>query len=238
MNIIYKIKRLFRNVEIQNLMTYVSFTMAAIFVGNMMTDGQIVSFLSFDRSLILEGQVWRIITFLLLPQTGSVFWIFFSVMFYYYTGRLVEEQWGSHNLTMYFLTGAVLLIATGFITGYADSSYLYFSLFLVYAYFNPRNQLRIMFLIPIEVRWVALVDIVFMLVDFFKAFAFYIMPLSAMKWLALGMQLSVLSAFGTFAIFFGGAYIARWRNKIKHKDFIAEMKRNKIKASKRDEDDR
>lgn len=102
MNFSYKVKRFFRNFEIENLMTYIAASMAIVFVGDMLTNGLMSSYLSFSRSAILEGQVWRLLTFLFIPQTNSVVWIIFSVYFYYITGKETEMAWGAHNLTMYF----------------------------------------------------------------------------------------------------------------------------------------
>ena len=209
--------------------------MAIIFVGDLFTQGMLSAFLSFDKAAILEGQVWRVITFLMLPQTGSPIWIVFSVYFYYFIGKAVENEWGSHNLTMYFLLGAALLIISGFVTGYADASYLYFSLFLVFAHLNPHHRFMMFMLIPIEAKWMAVIDAVFMLLSFVQAFPLY--PFYPMK--ALGFQLSVLIAFLVYLIFFGKDHFGHLINRYKHRDFYREMKRSRIKMSgnERDEDD-
>ena len=60
----------------------------------MLTNGLMSSYLSFSRSAILEGQVWRLLTFLFIPQTNSVVWIIFSVYFYYITGKETEMARG------------------------------------------------------------------------------------------------------------------------------------------------
>lgn len=228
MDLKYKIKRFFRNIAIENLMTYIAASMAIIFVGNLFTDGMLSSFLSFNRDAILEGQVWRIITFLMLPQSSSPIWIVFSIYFYWFIGKQTENQWGSHNLTMYFLTGAVLLIASGFATGYTNASYLYFSLFLVYAHLNPYHSLLMFMVIPIEARWMALIDAIFMLADFARAFTFY----AYSPKLAAALQLSVAVAFLTYFIFFGKDHFGGIVNKFRHRDFYREMKQKKIKVTK------
>ena len=228
MDIKYKIKRFFRNIAVENLMTYIAASMAIIFVGDLFTDSMLSSFLSFDRDAILQGQVWRLITFLMLPQTGSPIWIVFSVYFYWFIGRETENQWGSHNLTMYFLTGAVLLIASGFATGYTNASFLYFSLFLVYAHLNPHHQFLMFMVIPIEARWMALIDAVYMLSNFVKAFMLY----AYAPRLAAALQLSVGAAFLTYFIFFGKDHLGGIVNKFRHRDFYREMKQKKIKVTK------
>ena len=228
MDLKYKIKRFFRNISIENLMTYIAASMAIIFVGDLFTDGMMSSFLSFNRDAILQGQVWRLITFLMLPQSSSPIWIVFSIYFYWFIGKETENQWGSHNLTMYFLTGAVLLIASGFATGYTNASFLYFSLFLVYAHLNPYHQFLMFMVIPIEARWMALIDAVYMLSDFARAFTFY----AYSPKLAAALQLSVAVAFLTYFIFFGKDHFGGIVNKFKHRDFYREMKQKKIKVTK------
>ncbi|WP_455526440.1 hypothetical protein [Huintestinicola sp.] len=228
MDLKYKIKRFFRNISIENLMTYIAASMAIIFVGDLFTDGMMSSFLSFNRDAILQGQVWRLITFLMLPQSSSPIWIVFSIYFYWFIGKQTENQWGSHNLTMYFLTGAVLLIASGFATGYTNASYLYFSLFLVYAHLNPYHSLLMFMVIPIEARWMALIDAIFMLADFARAFTFY----AYSPKLAAALQLSVAVAFLTYFIFFGKDHFGGIVNKFRHRDFYREMKQKKIKVTK------
>ena len=228
MDLKYKIKRFFRNISIENLMTYIAASMAIIFVGDLFTDGMMSSFLSFNRDAILQGQVWRLITFLMLPQSSSPIWIVFSIYFYWFIGKEAENQWGSHNLTMYFLTGAVLLIASGFATGYTNASFLYFSLFLVYAHLNPYHQFLMFMVIPIEARWMALIDAVYMLSDFARAFTFY----AYSPKLAAALQLSVSVAFLTYFIFFGKDHFGGIVNKFKHRDFYREMKQKKIKVTK------
>ena len=209
-------------------MTYIAASMAIIFVGDLFTDGMMSSFLSFNRDAILQGQVWRLITFLMLPQSSSPIWIVFSIYFYWFIGKETENQWGSHILTMYFLTGAVLLIASGFATGYTNASFLYFSLFLVYAHLNPYHQFLMFMVIPIEARWMALIDAVYMLSDFARAFTFY----AYSPKLAAALQLSVAVAFLTYFIFFGKDHFGGIVNRFKHRDFYREMKQKKIKVTK------
>ena len=129
---------------------------------------------------------------------------------------------------MYFLTGAVLLIASGFATGYTNASFLYFSLFLVYAHLNPYHQFLMFMVIPIEARWMALIDAVYMLSDFARAFTFY----AYSPKLAAALQLSVAVAFLTYFIFFGKDHFGGIVNKFKHRDFYREMKQKKIKVTK------
>lgn len=226
MNFSYKIKRFFRNFAIENLMTYIAASMAIIFIGDLLTEGLMSTYLTFNRAAILHGQIWRIFTFLMLPQTDSVIWIAISVYFYYITGKETEMAWGARNLTLYFLTGSALLIGVGFLVGSASSSYLLFSLFLVYARLYPDMEIRLFAILPIQAKWIALIDIVFMIGAFADGFKYYAMGLTRV---GLGIQLSVIAAFATYFIFFGKDYIDGIRNRRRHKEFL---ERSKIRVTK------
>ena len=133
-----------------------------------------------------------------------------------------------------FLTGTLLLIGVGFIAGAASSSYLLFSLFLVYAYLYPEMEFLMFFVVPIKAKWLALIDIVFMLVSFGDAFKYYLYDMASV---GLGIQLSVLAAFVTFAIFFGKNYIDRFRNRRTHKTFLNRNNINVTKGGRNGDDE-
>lgn len=229
----YKLRRFFRNFAIENIMTYIAATMGLVYVGDLFTNYMLTSWLYFDRAAILSGQVWRLVTFLFMPQSSGIFWVVISVYFYYFIGKEVENDWGSHELTLYLLTGYAMLLAIGLLTGYTDASYLYFSLLLVFAALRPHQIFRLFMIVPVEAKWIAVIDSIYMLWEFAAAFLFY---LSAPR-LALGIQLSVLAGFATYAIFFGKPIINRIRNRRKHRDFINQMRQNDMTGIRRDEED-
>ena len=57
--------------------------------------------------------------------------------------------------------GVILTIIGGFITGYTSNTYLYFAMFFAFAVLYPDHQFLLFFIIPIKVKWLALVDAVF-----------------------------------------------------------------------------
>lgn len=123
--------------------------------------------LMFDRAAIFEGEVWRIFTFLFLPPGSSLAFTLLALFFYYSIGSELEAQWGSFGFSAFYLLGAIGAIISGFITGYADNTYLNLTLFLAYAILFPRSEFRIFFLIPVEARWLALADGILLAILFF-----------------------------------------------------------------------
>jgi hypothetical protein len=66
--------------------------------------------------LILQGQIWRLVTFLIVPESLSLIWFavaLFSIIFWAHHGA----EWGTAKFTLFYLTGAVLTAVAGFIGG-------------------------------------------------------------------------------------------------------------------------
>lgn len=218
MNPVDKIKRFFRNLAFPNMMAYIVATMAIIYVGDLASGYQISPFMSFIRTNILHGEIWRVLTFLGLPVGSSPLWFVVSLMFYYGIGRDLESAWGSHDFTIYMLTGFLLTITGGFISGAAFNSFLYLSMFMAYAALMPGNTFMLFFVFPVKAKWLAILDAVYMLFSLiFGSFS---------------VRLAAAAALGTFLIFFGKSFFRRIMNKWKHRDFIHQARRNSIKVNK------
>ena len=107
------------NFGIPNLMLYVVignaivwlFTMAASFSGS---GAGILEYLYFSPYHILRGQIWRLVTFIIIPSSTSILALIFFY-FYYMIGRTVEAQWGAGKFTIYFFSGVLLTVVYGFL---------------------------------------------------------------------------------------------------------------------------
>ncbi len=138
-------------------MTFIAIGNALVFVLGMF-EPTFLSMLIFDWSMIMRGQVWRLISFIFVPE-GS--WLaLIAIYFYYWLGRTLENEWGSLKLTLFYLLGMFFTILYGAVSGSGvNSIYLNMSLFLAYATINPNQQIRLYFLIPIKMKWLAILDI-------------------------------------------------------------------------------
>jgi len=162
-------RRLGRNFGIPNLMIYITSTMLAVYILGYFFMPSIIGFLSLSWRAVLQGQIWRLITFLVLPPTwGNVLLLFIALYATYHIGNTLEMEWGTTLFTIYFLLGAVGAILAAILTGYGTNYYLYLSLFLAYAYLYPNATFMLFFLIPIKAKWLA----AFNWALYFLAFAF------------------------------------------------------------------
>ncbi len=131
--------------------------------------GTFVSYLFYIPDFFLHGEVWRIITFIFIPNSSNILFFAISLYFYYFIGSSLEKQWGSGKFTIYYLSGVILLILYASIMrvlGYfviMDSSYLNLSMFFAFATFFPEARVLLFFIIPIKIKWLALLDAAFFL---------------------------------------------------------------------------
>lgn len=168
-----KLDRKFGRYAIKNLMLIFVGAMAIVFIMNMAiyasTGQSLYSRLIFDRDAIFSGEFWRIFTFIFLPPNLSLIFIIFSLYLYYIIGSTLENQWGALGFNAFYLLGIIGSIIAGLIVGYATNYYINLSLFLAFALLNPNYQLYLFFFIPIEMKWLALLDIVLIAVDFYNS---------------------------------------------------------------------
>ena len=148
---------------IPNLMLYISIANVAIaLIDTFSLNGiTLSSVLFFSRSAILHGQIWRVFTFVFLPESSGLFSALISAYFYYWIGSLLEREWGTARFNVFYLAGVVLNILFGFVTGYSSIYYVNMSLFFAFAALYPDMQVLLFFIIPIKIKWLAWIDAAF-----------------------------------------------------------------------------
>ena len=159
----------YRNRGIRNLMLYIAIGNAVIYflsmifatgirIGGMAVDLQ--ALLVFDGLSVLHGQVWRLVTFLLVPGVGSGFidsLILLLVLFFYYRiGIVLEQALGTLRFNLFYLTGVILMDLFGVIFGLQfNGTVLNLSLLLAFATLYPENRMLLMYIIPIKLKYLA-----------------------------------------------------------------------------------
>ncbi len=178
MKFLYKLERRFGRYAIQNLMKYIIVLYGIGFVINMVNPYIYYEFLSLDASMILKGQVWRLITFIIQPPSSSLIFVVFALYLYYIIGINLENVWGAFRFNLYFFVGVLghiiaalgVYIVTYLISGVGtviimDTTYLNFSLFFAYALTYPDVKVLIYFLIPVKMKYIAYLDAAFFVIS-------------------------------------------------------------------------
>lgn len=207
---LYKLEYKYGKYSIRNLMTIIIGGMAIVYLMDMMLNFSLSSYLTFYRPFILQGQVWRVLTFLFVPESNSPLMLLISLYCYYLLGNLLEQVWGSFKLNVYYLVGIVGTIIAGFISpaGFTSNSALNSSLFLAVAALMPETQFRLFFIIPIKAKWMGIAYFIFMIPDVINAFS-----VSA----SYGGSYLIILAFSllNFFVFFGRTLWDSARNQIR-----------------------
>jgi membrane associated rhomboid family serine protease len=88
----------------------------AVFVLQILVRGFTNAF-DLDVDAVLQGQVWRLLTYAFLHDPGNVWHIVWNMLFLWWFGTDVEEIYGSREFLAFYLTAA-LLGGFGFLAGY------------------------------------------------------------------------------------------------------------------------
>ncbi len=144
------------NFGIPNLMLYVVIGNVVLGLLSNFSNGNFLSFFSYTLSGLLHGQVWRLITFVLIPESTSPFYLLITCYFYYWIGSTLERQWGTAKFTTYYLSGMLLTVLgasiVSLITGYNipvyGANYVNFAMFMAFALLYPDTQVLLFFIIP------------------------------------------------------------------------------------------
>ena len=180
-----------RDKGIPNLMLYICLGSGLTTFTNMMNGGGILyELLCFDKGAILNGQVWRLVSWLLTEQLGGnpVLSVLF-LYFFYRLGRAVEMSIGTFKFNLFYLGGVVLMdvfamlfcptdaVIIGnmlippeiFTMFYSDMAYyLHLSMVLAFSTMYPESQFMIFFVIPVKAWVLALIDLILIGISVFN----------------------------------------------------------------------
>ena len=73
-------------------------------------------YLMLDPFLVLKGQVWRLVTWILIPPDSSnIFFVLITLYLYYSLGGLLERIWGTYKYNVYLFSGLLFTILGAFV---------------------------------------------------------------------------------------------------------------------------
>lgn len=142
---------------IKNLMLYITTLNGTVFVlSYLLPELNLVGRMMLIPSLVMQGEVWRLVTFLFVPMDLNPLWIVFTLYFYYMIGSSLEHEWGPFRFNLYYLIGVLGTIGGAFLGGAGTSAYLNFSLIFAFAYLFPNYQMMLFFFFPLKIKYLAI----------------------------------------------------------------------------------
>ena len=201
-----------RTKGIPNLMLYITIGTAIVYILSQIDSSSVLyNALCFNRSLILQGQVWRLFTYVFTHNAGNILLMMISLLCYFSLGRAMENLWGTFRFNLFYFTGIILMDIFAMVFGgttVAVGSYvidvstliggnlvyhLNLSLFLAYATLYPDAHFLLFFIIPVKAWIFALIDLVLVISDVVQYTAAGLFPFS----------LFPLVAIANYFLFFG-----------------------------------
>ena len=164
------LERRFGRFAIENLMVVICGGQAIVYIADLLMDGFASDMLYLNWGLVTRGQIWRVLTFIFEPGSSNPLTFVLSLYFYYMIGGALERIWGSFNFDCFYLLEMICTVIASVFVGVGTSYYINLSLFLAFAVLYPDHQVLLFYVLPIKVKWVALIDLLFM------AYSFYISP--------------------------------------------------------------
>ena len=188
-----------------------------------------------DIEAIMHGQVWRILTYMFIPNS-NLFWFFFEVMFLYWIGTGLEQEWGSFRYTLYmlgsvlgvglasvilyFMPGQDLTLVT--LGGYLISSFFTYTLFLPFAWYYGEEEIRFMLMITIKVKYLGIIDLVLLIMTLANAYSIG----------GLGLLMVLLFSMVNMIVFFAVVFARRGKQKARLAGFKGKISKTEKKMNK------
>ena len=187
----------FGKYAIRNLSFVLVACYAIGYVLNIMSPGFTYYYFALNPYAILHGQVWRLVTWILIPPAESnIFFTLIMLYFYCSIGTTLERTWGTYRYNVYLFSGMLFTILGSFllmgytylrygndlammgpentamyfmgISMYFSTYYINMSIFLAFAATFPEVAVLLMFIIPVKVKWLGVIYGIMLIFSFLQ----------------------------------------------------------------------
>lgn len=173
--------------------------------------------------IIHHFQIWRLLTWLIVPPDSFDFWTLLMLYFYYSIGTSLERTWGTYRYNVYIFSG-ILFTAVGAFILYGVSSllgaqslglwttvngyityptmfstyYVNMSIFLAYAATFPDYEVLLFFILPVKVKFLGIIYGAMLVYQFIVGYG----TSSALFYYNLGIRFVITASLLNFVVFF------------------------------------
>jgi len=231
--LIQKLERRFGRYAIPNIAAWIVMPKAALFLMGFVYPERfqpMLQQLALVPSKVLEGEVWRLFTFVATPPTSSIIFFFFYVMLVFLFCNGLQSQWGAFRLNLYVLLGWFTSAVASFIANAIAPGYELFggflefetTLMLGFATLYPNFTLNLFLILPVKVKWFGWLIVGGALYRFVQ-----VGPWDSVE--AWAARLMIVAVFANYLLFFGPSLIRSTHQKhvssSRRRDFEEAMRR-------------
>ena len=150
--------------------------------------------LALDPAGLAHGQIWRVVTFLFGPPPAGPLWLILWIAMLYSILQALEVSWGEFKFTVFLAIGVIATglgaVATGLEFG---NSVLVLASFLAFARLMPEREVLVMFILPVKLRWLAVLSGLWAALEFFTS--------------GLGGKVQLIAGLLPYFLFFGEGHV-------------------------------
>lgn len=183
-----------------------------------------------EPAQIVQGQIWRMVSFAFLPPNTNLLFAFIGWYLLYLFGSTLEHFWGTFRFNCFLLIGLVANVLAAFVawlvwglpfpilpgtvmmatSAAASNALLYGSIVLAFARICPDFVLNMFFVLPIRIKWLAL-----------------------LAWIGYGYgflrgpnvaRVLIIAGVLNYLIFFGRDHLREWKQGKRRREFQSRVK--------------
>jgi hypothetical protein len=163
MSLLDKLERKFARYAVPNVTQILVFTWIATFLYCITQPSPETAYdsMTLDMEKVYAGEWWRMIVFVCLPPALSPLWMLFGTYLFWLFGSSLENQWGAFRYNVYLIIAAMMTYLAAFLLPGLPLTNMSIevSVFLAFAYLFPDFTLLLFFILPVKVKWLALLRI-------------------------------------------------------------------------------
>lgn len=210
MRLLDRLERKFRPYAVPNVTMIIIMGQVLAYILSQSND-EILNRMILVPSLVLEGEVWRLGSFCFVPPMDNLFFFFIAMMIFHMMGSALEQTWGTVRYNLFLISGYLATVSIAFVypDEIATNMFIGTSVFLAFAWLYPKYVFYIMFVLPVQVRWLALLTWIGLIYGLLTG--------------DMQTRLFILAGVANFLLFFGQDIILRVRSKGRQMQRRAEI---------------
>ncbi|MBA3483562.1 MAG: hypothetical protein H0T51_17280, partial [Pirellulales bacterium] len=100
-----RLQRRFGWFAIPNVTIFLMAGQAALYVASLLPQGVSLDRVALDPAKVMQGEVWRLVTFLFSPPHERPLFVIFYFILFHLIGTTLEQQWGTFKYNAFLFVG-------------------------------------------------------------------------------------------------------------------------------------
>lgn len=181
MSFLQKIERKYGRYVVPGLTNYIIATYIVGYILYVINPGWL-EYITLEPGLILQGQIWRLVSWVLIPPGSPNIFTIITLLFYYSVGMTLERTWGGFRYNVYIFGGLIFTVIGAFfayliakaglpagsiplVGGAFSTYYISMSVYLAFALTYPDMQVLLYLVIPVKMKWMGFIYVAFIVYD-------------------------------------------------------------------------